>query len=69
MPKKKYKDNKFSIKVVIVARLLCGPFLFIAPLITTAMMFAIDWADGEIFKRAKYTHDKYNQIDKILDFY
>ena len=69
MPKGKSKRSNTPVNMVVTIRLLCGPFLFITPLITTIIMFFLDWTDGEIFKRAKYSHEKYNQIDKILDYY
>ncbi len=53
----------------ILVRIIFGPTIFLAPVLTTIVNIFIDWGDGELFKQAGLTHNQYSVIDKALDLY
>lgn len=57
------------VKLVVFLRFLFGPTIFFFPRLTSVISFLLDWMDGEIFKRAGYSHKQYSFYDKSLDYY
>ncbi len=56
-------------KASVVLRLIFGPTIFWFPRITALFSFMLDWVDGELYKRAGYSHHQYGIYDKALDYY
>lgn len=64
------KDKKRKrVLAAVIVRLITGPAIFVSPWLASIVNFGFDWADGEIFKRAGWSHARYGLIDKILDYY
>ena len=59
----------FYVRLVVFLRFLFGPVIFITPIGSFFATFILDWIDGELFKRAGYSREKYSIYDKLLDFY
>ena len=57
------------VKISVFLRLLLGPTIFLFPRLTALVSFILDWIDGELYKRAGYSHHQYGLYDKGLDFY
>lgn len=63
------KNYKRLVDVNVGLRIILGPLLFIFPIFSTLVVFILDWADGEFFKRAEFTKIRYEILDKIIDLY
>ncbi|KKQ41872.1 MAG: hypothetical protein US60_C0028G0027 [Microgenomates group bacterium GW2011_GWC1_37_8] len=64
-----FNEKGYRVMVIIdvTLRVILGPLIFIAPIFSTLLVFILDWADGEFFKRAGFSKTRYDGIDKTLD--